>query len=433
MGIEWLCPAGRIIGERAGSVVRARGIPYATADRYQPPQPIADSTARIDATAPAPVCPQQPQSEVSRLIAPTATPLPQDENCQRLSITAPQSGQDLPVLVWIHGGAYSSGGGDQDVFDPRRLVEEQNVIVVNITYRLGVFGFMNNPDRGIPANLGLLDIIAALGWVHRNIAGFGGDPDNVTIFGQSAGADAVVGLLAAEDTRGLFRRAIVQSAPLLFIHNRAAMQQAMRDAAGPPPADAPISEMLAAELRAIEAAQGLGPQQSMPFGLVYGEFPLPKEEDLHEVLRQRAPEVDLFIGRTTREASLFMNGVKEVVRLRRFSKTAYEALIRLWTLKVYGRIRMFTASWAAVGGHGYRYHLDWGAANNIFRSTHTCDLPLLFGDERTWRQSCLTTGCAWDTVHADGQELRRVWASFARTGRVEVGGAAHFLDATLFN
>ena len=123
-----------------------------------------------------------------------------------------------PVLVWIHGGSYTSGSGDLAIFDPARLVAENRVIVVSVTYRLGLFGFLAT-GNGRPANLGLLDQLEAFRWVRRNIAAFGGDPDRVTAFGQSAGGDAIAHLMAVPEAPALFRRAIIQSDPRLSKFN----------------------------------------------------------------------------------------------------------------------------------------------------------------------------------------------------------------------
>ena len=126
--------------------------------------------------------------------------------------SAVAAGERLPVVVWIHGGSYETGAGDEAVYDPWHMVTEHRLVVVNVTYRLGPLGYWGGESR--PANLGLLDQLEALRWLHRNIAGFGGDPDNLTLWGQSAGGDAVASLMVAEGARGLFRRIISMSPPL---------------------------------------------------------------------------------------------------------------------------------------------------------------------------------------------------------------------------
>jgi para-nitrobenzyl esterase len=150
------------------------------------------------ATTWAPACPQshEPITEHAWGAAHLGS-LDHDEHCQRLSVTVPverRAGEALPVMVWIHGGAYIIGAGDAPIHDPAQLVREHRVIVVTVTYRLGILGFLGSA-RGRPANLGLLDLIEALRWIGRNIAAFGGDPHNVTLFGHSAGGDAIAHLI----------------------------------------------------------------------------------------------------------------------------------------------------------------------------------------------------------------------------------------------
>lgn len=181
-----------------------QGIPYAAPPvgerRWQPPAPPASWTAERDATAPGPRCPQGTTAGTS-------------EDCLYLNVwTPPVSTVKRPVLVWIHGGAFLDGGGDR--YDATRLAVRGGVVVVTINYRLGALGFLADPALGAqPGNYGFLDQQQALHWVHDNIAAFGGDPDAVTIAGESAGGMSVCDHLVAPGSRGLFRAAIVQSAP----------------------------------------------------------------------------------------------------------------------------------------------------------------------------------------------------------------------------
>ncbi|MGW4487671.1 carboxylesterase/lipase family protein [Amycolatopsis sp. NPDC004368] len=181
-----------------------QGIPYAAPPtgerRWQPPAPPAPWTAERDATAPGPRCPQETAAGTS-------------EDCLYLNVsTPPVSTAKRPVLVWIHGGAFLDGGGDR--YDPTRLAVRGDLVVVTINYRLGALGFLADPALGTqPGNYGFLDQQQALRWVHDNIAAFGGDPAAVTVAGESAGGMSVCDHLVAPGSRGLFRAAIVQSAP----------------------------------------------------------------------------------------------------------------------------------------------------------------------------------------------------------------------------
>jgi len=157
-----------------------------------------------------PTAPKPPYSEAfARLLSDPAVP---GDDCLNLNVWTPElgSGARLPVMVWIHGGALIRGSSAVPVYDGHAFARD-GVVLVSINYRLGVEGYGLFPDA--PANPGLRDQLAALEWVRASIAAFGGDPDRVTVFGQSAGAISVGALLASPRAQGLFRRAVLQSGP----------------------------------------------------------------------------------------------------------------------------------------------------------------------------------------------------------------------------
>lgn len=197
-----------------------RGIRYA-----QPPvgearwrAPVAQPPALgvVDALEFSPVCPQP--------INP-AVPLPADavfdEDCLALNVWAPEGADPLPVMVWLHGGAYTYGSGSQTVFDGSALAAG-GVVVVTLNYRVGALGFLDLTSFGEPgefdSNLALRDVLLALTWVQQNIAAFGGDPGRVTVFGESAGGGLVTTLLAVPSAAGLFQRAIAESSPASSVY-----------------------------------------------------------------------------------------------------------------------------------------------------------------------------------------------------------------------
>ncbi|MGB6578836.1 MAG: carboxylesterase family protein [Streptosporangiaceae bacterium] len=200
---------GAVRGTSNGSVNEFLGIPYAAppvgALRWQPPQPAANWSGVRDATQFAPHCPQ-PASPFGQAST--------SEDCLFLNVFTPsrQEAGAHPVMVWIHGGALVSG--ESNDYNPTKLVEE-GVTVVTINYRLGVLGFLAHPAladaNGQSGDYGLMDQQAALRWVQRNIASFGGDPRNVTIFGESAGGLSTLSQVASPAARGLFSKAIVES------------------------------------------------------------------------------------------------------------------------------------------------------------------------------------------------------------------------------
>lgn len=218
---------GEIRGSIQGQTIRWAGIPYAAAPvgslRLRAPQPSAPWEGIRDASGFGNVAPQEP----SKLI-PIPTGISIDEDCLNLNVWGPAqpSEKPRPVMVWIHGGAYFIGFSSQPVYDGKSLVENGDVILVTVNYRLGALGFLdfswlNDSTHTFDTNLGLRDIIAALTWVQENIAAFGGDPQNVTVFGESAGAGCITTLMTSPAAEGLFHRAIAQSSPATSVYGRA--------------------------------------------------------------------------------------------------------------------------------------------------------------------------------------------------------------------
>lgn len=418
-------PAGRIIGWRDGRVIRATGIRYARATRFQPPTPEPASTTSIQATEWAPACAQADHPFGMGLMKSSVRTLATTEDCLRLSITLPDSiapGDRRPVMVWIHGGSYVFGAGDAAIYDARALVEEQNVIIVSVTYRLGLLGFLGGAG-GRAANVGLLDIIEALRWVQANIAAFGGDADNVTVFGQSAGGDAIAHLMIADGAQDLFRRAIIQSAPLGISLGRRKMSEAMMKIAAQVAHDASTDDVIAAQASVVTASQGFGWPASMPFGTQYGHHPLPPEEHVDSAWSRCASRFDVLIGWTAEEGSFFiplMEPLKNLTTVPVLGSAVRRLVVSTITRKVYASAAdRFAKRHAQAGGRAYTYKIHWGSKTNQLGATHAIDLPLLFGDEQIWQDADLIAGLEWPEVHASAQKVRALWASFAKTGGLE--------------
>lgn len=208
--LEVVLDSGCIRGTRTKTARQFRGVRYAAAPvggrRWRMPQPVEPWAGIADAALPGPVCPQR---------GPLAAYA--DEDCLFVNVTTPRrlSGEPLPVMVWLHGGGFTTGAGD--AYDAQRLAHRGNAVVITVNYRLGVFGYFGYPGVAGSGNFGLADQLAALLWTQRNAAAFGGDPDNVTVFGQSAGAMSIGALLTSPAATGLFHKAIMQSgAPTLY-------------------------------------------------------------------------------------------------------------------------------------------------------------------------------------------------------------------------
>ena len=208
---------GVLVGREADGVRSFKGVPYARPPvgdlRWRAPRPAEPWSGDRDAGQVGAICIQPPANGDNGV-----GPLPMSEDCLTLNVWAPANGEGpLPVMFWIHGGGLNNGSGTAALYDGTRLAK-RGVLVVTVNYRLGRLGFFDHPalaaerDDGAPGgNYGLMDLIEALRWVRDNAAAFGGDPDNVTVFGESAGGALVTRLMISGPARGLFHRAVVQS------------------------------------------------------------------------------------------------------------------------------------------------------------------------------------------------------------------------------
>ncbi|MBZ9642409.1 carboxylesterase/lipase family protein [Streptomyces sp. PSKA30] len=207
-------PYGAVRGRYEHSIAVFRGIPYAAPPfgprRFRPPVPAEAWDGVRDAGAFGPTPPKPPYSEAFAQYL--SDPVVPGDDCLNLNVWTPEPGPGarLPVLVWLHGGALTRGSSCVPVYDGRTFARD-GIVFVSLNYRLGVEGYGLFPDA--PANPGLRDQLAALRWVHESIEAFGGDPDRVTLCGQSAGAISIGALIAAPQAQGLFRRAVLQSGP----------------------------------------------------------------------------------------------------------------------------------------------------------------------------------------------------------------------------
>ena len=223
---------GKLRGERRRRIVRFRGIPYGASvsgeARFRPAAPAPSWAGVRDALELGPACPQDRNAtmglfalpEIQALVGPAITiQQPMDENCLALNVWTPgfaTNARKKPVMVWLHGGGFFAGSSGSAPYDGERLADIGDVVVVSLNHRLNVFGFLHlaeiaGEEYQSSGNVGLLDIILALKWVRTNISQFGGDPHNVTLFGESGGAGKVSALGSMPAARGLFHKAIVQS------------------------------------------------------------------------------------------------------------------------------------------------------------------------------------------------------------------------------
>ncbi|WP_454195545.1 carboxylesterase/lipase family protein [Nocardia sp. Marseille-Q1738] len=310
---------GDVRGVREGSVSVWRSIPYASAPtgpaRFAPPQPPQPWDGARDCTRFGRIAPQSMGPMV-----PIDSGLTMGEDCLWLNVWSPRyTGGDSvreprPVLVWLHGGAYCLGTAAQEIYDGRKLALTGDVVVVSVNYRLGALGFLDLSSLGddfVP-NLGLHDQIAALEWVRENIAAFGGDPGDVTLFGESSGAGCVTALLTSPRAEGLFHRAIAQSPPATTVfgpERGATVARRFLELMELPASRA--KELLECPIDRIVAAAGVlldeiplkEPGRLAAAPVVDGDL-LPAYP-IEEFQRGRSHRVPLMIGTNKDEASLF--------------------------------------------------------------------------------------------------------------------------------
>ena len=461
--------SGRVRGVRRDGAISFRGIPYAAAPRFAAPGPVPSWAGVREATEPWPAAPQPARA----IAAFTHGVLPAtSEECLNLNVFTPSVTGSRPVLVWLHGGGFTVGHAGASLYDGSRLAKSADAVVVTVNYRLGSLGWLSHPrlaaaPDAATGNWGLLDQMAALEWVRQNIAGFGGDPQRVTLAGQSAGALCAIDLLVAPGAAGLFRRTILQSPPLGDVAQPADVgakwAQALSDAAGGTgPLDASALRDLAAQ-RIVDLHEAL--LEAPEFrGSRGGALPtldpvaLPHSPATTPGAR---PDVDVLIGSTAQEGTFFFNSpwrppppperiaaivghlchtdAPEIVidRYRRRATVQARPTGRLSLLVDIATDMMVAgpaAAWASrrakalAAGPGtvHRYRVDHPGAGGTLRATHTVDVPLLFGTWRDGGPGERLGGQAAGSAEV-GREIVQAWARFIHGGspgwdRVSAGG-----------
>jgi para-nitrobenzyl esterase len=453
---------GQVSGTVENRVVVFRGVPYAKAPvgplRFAAPVAPDPWEGELAATAYGPAAPQpRPGGLVEDIFSPRH---PAGEDCLSLNIWTPDpAATGLPVLVWIHGGAFLFGGSGDDVID-RGAFARSGVVVVSVNYRLGLDGYLyveDDPDGG---NYGTLDQIAALRWVRDNIASFGGDPDRVTVGGQSAGGTAVCALLASPLARGLFSRAIAQSAypdPLLSQESGRIIARELESRLGVAAHDLEAlravreqqPERVTTVLKELfddvanRDAERFGPQiaaQMNPLMPIVGGAVLPRTP-LDAARAGELADVDLLIGTNRDEFrivfALGMMSVDDAMVDAVFEMTfpgrgaealaTYEKsrpgasktdlLAALETDRSYrvGSTLLADAYAARRPGRTFSYRFSWPSAafGGAIGAAHAVELPFVFDALDTPMAEALTGPGAPQRLADD---IHRAWVAFIATG-----------------
>lgn len=447
---------GRLRGSAGRGVLAFKGIPYAAspagAARFQPPAPPAPWTGERPAETHGASAPQL-RGAALPVFRHLDSAAPQGEDCLSLCVYTPglRDGRRRPVLVWLHGGAWSTGSGTSPAYDGSALAREQDVVVVAVNHRLNLFGFLQ--AEGLPAgsgNNGVLDMVAALRWVRDNAEAFGGDPGCVTIFGQSGGAAKVSALLAAPAARGLFHRAIMQSgsgALRLAAPEEAARaghallaEFELRPTEAARLRDVPADRLLAAMARVVAANGGANNFRPVLDGVVFQSHPF------DGAVPATAAEVPLLIGSAETEVTFYLaqdranfalDAERVRARVQRFLRidaarteavlAAYRAalpaatpsdlLVAICSDQNYrmGMIQAAELKAASGGAPAWLYLFDWRspAMEGLLRTPHTAELPFVFGNVEEARAF---TG-EGPELPALRRRMMALWANFARTGR----------------
>lgn len=342
-------------------------------------------------------------------------PREQQEDCLTLSIWTPAADtRRRPVIVWLHGGAFATGAGDLPWYDGARMAQAGDVVVVGVNYRLGALGFLR--ARGVtPGNLGLMDQESAIRWVHQHIGAFGGDPDNLTLMGQSAGALSIA-LLLTRDTLAPVKRAIMMSAPLgltLFTPERAEqVGDAYVRALGIDPQAHDVSlQVQQLPAFALMGAQGAAAAYfqtlctpgdiTPPFIPVADGDYLPTQEELPAALIQAASRCDVLIGTTRDEAAAFFPQTWEPA----MTAGTFEAPSIEWAQQA-----------AAAGRHAYLYRFDWAPVGSPFGATHCIELPFAFDTVAHYADAPMLAGAPRAELDALACTMRATWTAYAHTG-----------------
>ncbi|MEU6355889.1 carboxylesterase family protein [Streptomyces sp. NPDC047072] len=450
---EAVTATGAVRGRRESGLAVFRGIPYAQPPvgkaRFAAPRPAERWDGVREAFAFGPPPPQEPLGPET----PPSAASGDDWLTVNVWTPEPDPAARRPVMVWLYGGAYKFGSSDDPAYDPRRLAGEGDLVAVTFNYRVGIEGFLS--IEGAPANRGLLDQVAALEWVRENITAFGGDPEQVTVFGESAGAGSIAALLAMDRAQGLFRRAIAQSVPGTFFSGALAadIARALAEGAGLRPT---VTDLAAVDPRKLPAAGaelsvrmrefghrwGAVALTPTPFSPVVDGEVLPTDpwtalasgsaRDVELIVGHNRDEYRLFLllggllgnvdeGLATMALGAFGPGPDAAEEYRAaFPDASQEYLFELvqsdWLFRM-PSLRLADAQ-VAGGGRAHGYELTWPAPahGGLLGACHGLDVPLTFGVFQGGIGGLVIGPEPGPDTEALSARFRSAWTAFATTG-----------------
>ncbi|KAJ9628454.1 hypothetical protein H2203_002352 [Taxawa tesnikishii (nom. ined.)] len=402
------------------------GIPYSQPfERFQSPKPVVrngDPEHVIDATRWGPICPQNPSRFEPYLYGPWPSPPngghPDESECGVLSVYQPQlasTDKKLPVIVYMHGGAWQTGSSQINWYTGTALARDGECIVVNINYRLGILGFLYKEGKDLAC--GNQDHILALEWVRDNIRHFGGDPDNITAAGQSAGAYNTQLLL---DIRpDLFRRAIIQSSPASMAFSAEDAKSVVATVRSALPAGKSLDTASVDELLVAQAAAGKAHVSNCfmplaPDGIAPGG---------RSKARDSKDQKDVLITWMEHDGSAF-------AALSQGDQTIFsDDLSRKLTGELFREPSIQLADRLHQAGHNVvTLEHQWQPEDFDLGATHCVDLPLIFGDFNAWSNSPMHGKSSAEEWDSQGKKIREAWGRFAKNGTAPVGLKAEVTD-----
>jgi para-nitrobenzyl esterase len=465
-GVTVETTAGKLLGDAHRGAVVFRGIPYAAPPvgrlRFRPPQPTTPWTGVREALAFGPMAPQNPSA--LEAIAGN-TPLGQSEDCLTLNVWTPGCDDaKRPVMVWLHGGGFTTGTAASPWYSGTNMALQGDVVIVTANYRLGALGFTHLADLGgeawgSSANCGILDQVAALSWVRENIAAFGGDADNVTIFGESAGGCSVVTLLATPSAKGLFHKAIAQSASCGQVRTREAageraelllVELGVDSSHLDRLAEIPLEQILEAQgrLSARRSRRGVGGADMQAFSPAPDGTSL-LEMPLDAIAAGSAADIPVIVGTNRDEIKLFavwdvalqsidrdgaiagLRGVAgdhasrlfDAYAATRPDQPASEVSMAIATDETFrlAAVQMAEAQ-HAVGNPAYLYLFTWQspALDGRLGACHALEIPFVFDNVHQPGVELLTGN--GDDRAPLAKVMNAAWTAFARTGSPDHAG-----------